>query len=317
MEYPRRGHGAATTHLARPPRYGTVFEGRAPGCAPCAVKKISKVSCRNVDDLRTLADEIEALRALSGSGATPALLAAIASPRFLYIAMEFGGETLSRVLEEDRYVGLGLKAPVVVHGVATALATLHAKGFVHLDLKSDNVLVTRRDGRVVDVRLCDLGFAQRLEENGPPSPVCVSRTGDFDGIQSYAKFEIACGSAGFWAPEMIIGSNIDGRAADIWSFACLALETIIGTDQFDRSWLPSYENYSVGIECDYHFFVIGLALPLKTARDMARAAGPLPKTRALVSACLSVDAAARPSAAACRDWLAGGDGAVAGIMLPY
>jgi serine/threonine protein kinase len=46
------------------------------------------------------------------------------------------------------------------------------------------------------------------------------------------------GSPGFIAPEVMVDDSYDGRAADVWSLGCVAIElreSSVG-DAFDRTW---------------------------------------------------------------------------------
>lgn len=86
-----------------------------------------------------------------------------ASPEgFLYLVMEYlRGRTLSQELSID-----GPMAPhraVHVAGqVCAALGRAHALGFVHRDLKPDNVMLLHRDGDPDFVKVLDFGLAKLL-----------------------------------------------------------------------------------------------------------------------------------------------------------
>ena len=79
-------------------------------------------------------------------------------------------------------------------GLAEALTAIHAAGIVHRDLKPSNVLLTAAGPKVID-----FGIAQALDTTS------LTRTG------------ITVGSAGFMAPEQIMGRA--GTAADIFTWA--------------------------------------------------------------------------------------------------
>ncbi len=102
------------------------------------------------------------------------------------------------------------------HGIlrqaATALAFMNAKGWVHRDVKPDNIL-SNASG---DVRLIDFALAQRM------------KSGLFRWFRRRGK---GAGTRSYMSPEQIRGEAIDGRA-DIYSFAATAYEIATGRPPF-------------------------------------------------------------------------------------
>jgi tetratricopeptide (TPR) repeat protein len=129
-----------------------------------------------------------------------------------YLAMEWlDGETL-----EDRLARQGLQAGEalrVCRGIAEGLAALHARGFVHRDVKPSNVFLASRDlSRVV---LLDLGIA-RLPT--------AARRATLSGT--------TIGTPGYMAPEQARGSKtLDGRV-DVFSLGCVLFECLSGAPAF-------------------------------------------------------------------------------------
>jgi serine/threonine-protein kinase PpkA len=125
-----------------------------------------------------------------------------------YIAMEYlGGGT---VLSEDgkaRPVTFALR---VVREIATALNYAHAKGFVHRDVKPDNILL-REDGTAA---LTDFGIARAND-----SATHMTRTGTVIGTPHYMS------------PEQARGRPIDGRA-DLYSLGIVLYELLLGRVPF-------------------------------------------------------------------------------------
>ena len=98
------------------------------------------------------------------------------------------GETLGRRLRRApvapaEAIALGIE-------IARGLAAVHAQGFVHRDLKPDNVFLTRQGG----VKLLDFGVAQALSDDTPTHGSTV------------------VGTPGYVAPEQLDGHPIDARA---------------------------------------------------------------------------------------------------------
>lgn len=95
----------------------------------------------------------------------------------------------------------------IVRKLAEALATAHARGIFHRDIKPDNVLFDR-DGCFV---LADFGIAKSAEENGRP----LTGTGAIIGTPQYMS------------PEQFKGEAVDGRS-DIYSLGVMFYEMLAG-----------------------------------------------------------------------------------------
>ena len=93
--------------------------------------------------------------------------------------------------------------------VASALAHLHGRGMVHLDVKPENLLVVA-DGTV---KLIDFGLAQPLGRAAEP----------IGGA--------AFGTAAYLSPEQITGDPVD-VASDVYTLACVTYELLTGQPPF-------------------------------------------------------------------------------------
>lgn len=95
--------------------------------------------------------------------------------------------------------------------VARALDFIHGLGFVHRDIKPDNILL----GADGTIRLCDLGLAREIRMN---SEVTTSGA--------------ALGTPRYIAPEQARGDrNVDGRA-DIYSLGITLFHALVGEPPF-------------------------------------------------------------------------------------
>ncbi len=100
--------------------------------------------------------------------------------------------------------------------VIDALALAHRAGFVHRDVKPDNVLVTH-DGGTERLVLIDFGIARA--HGGVDGR--ITRTGALVGTPEYM------------APEVLRGRDADVRA-DVWGICITTLEAIAGVSPFRR-----------------------------------------------------------------------------------
>ena len=93
--------------------------------------------------------------------------------------------------------------------VADALATLHDRGLVHLDVKPQNLIVTA-DGTI---KLIDFGLAQPA--NNPQELI--------GGL--------VFGTAAYLSPEQASGERV-GPASDVYSLGCVTYELLTGQPPF-------------------------------------------------------------------------------------
>jgi len=121
-----------------------------------------------------------------------------------YMAMEYvGGGTVLPKGGSTREVAFALR---VAREIAGALNYAQEKGFVHRDVKPDNILL-REDGSAV---LTDFGIARAFD-----SSLRMTRTGAIVGTPHYMS------------PEQARGRPIDGRA-DLYSLGIVLHEMLLG-----------------------------------------------------------------------------------------
>ncbi len=147
---------------------------------------------------------------VSTLGAATADLDGVETP---YIVLEYvQGQTLRQLLDEVGVVPERL-VRFIGERVASALATLHAEGVTHRDVKPENVVITSDE----TVKLMDLGVALLTEQ-----ALRLSRTGEFVGSLLYA------------APEQIHG-GAQGPATDLYALGLLLFELSAGEHPFRRN----------------------------------------------------------------------------------
>ncbi|MCP5051677.1 MAG: protein kinase [bacterium] len=122
-----------------------------------------------------------------------------------YIVMEYLQESLSQRMKQQGKLppeeSLGIIRPI-----ASALDYAHQKGFIHRDIKPDNIMF-RTDGTVV---LVDFGIARAMDSNTQ-----LTRTG------------MSIGTPHYMSPEQCKGETIDGRS-DIYSLGVEFYELVTG-----------------------------------------------------------------------------------------
>ncbi len=145
----------------------------------------------------------------------------------LFIAMELvEGKTLHDAIPDG-----GLPAEVALRyglQIADALAAAHARGVIHRDLKSTNIMITP-EGRV---KVLDFGLAKRLGEDEPegatseaPKDVNITTAG------------LVLGTPNHLPPEVLRGQAADARS-DVWALGIVLYEMVSGRFPFSGSSMP-------------------------------------------------------------------------------
>ena len=130
-------------------------------------------------------------------------------PYFVLPLMEEG--TLRDKLDRSRQLPVP-DAISIARTVARALTHAHTRGFIHRDVKPENVLFTR--GEPV---LADFGIARAIERS--MDDTTATTTG------------IVRGTPPYMSPEQLTGSTYDGRT-DVYALACVVYEMVAGMQPY-------------------------------------------------------------------------------------
>jgi eukaryotic-like serine/threonine-protein kinase len=185
----------------------TVFEARdALTDRPCAIKVLRS----DWDDPTTGAKLLQR-EARAGLGVAHPHLVRVLDAHVLqapyYLVMELlPGESLRRRLQRDYRLPL-VEGLWVVRQCAEALAALHRAGFLHGDIKPENVHIVG-DGTA---RLLDLGFAHRPGENA-----------------DFLRAGYVMGTASYLAPELCDTPPSENLSSDVFSLGVTFFEMLTG-----------------------------------------------------------------------------------------
>ncbi len=110
---------------------------------------------------------------------------------------------------------LAYLAEKIIHQTTHGLHYLHQRGWIHCDIKPDNILVDDEG----NVKLIDFTIAQRSKRS----------------LLSFLGFKQPVrGTRSYMSPEQIRGENLDGRS-DVYSLACVIFELLAGRPPFTGS----------------------------------------------------------------------------------
>lgn len=165
----------------------------------------------NEKALRDLEREVEALGALAHPTLVRSFDAVLDGPKPHVLIEHLEGPSLRRLIKRDGAIPVEQLLPLAAH-VAGALQYMAQSGYVHLDVKPDNIVMG------LPPRLIDLSIARTLE-----------RAGRTDG---------PLGTDPYMAPEQCVPREEAlapiGPATDVWGLGATLFHAVSGEKPFPR-----------------------------------------------------------------------------------
>ncbi|MCG8558073.1 MAG: serine/threonine protein kinase [Proteobacteria bacterium] len=196
---------------------GRVYEGRHPKTrARVAIKVLHDQVAKDRVAVERFKREFETARELNHPNIVEVLEFGETSDRSFFLTMEYlQGEELGKLLAREAR----LPAPRVLRiacQVARALHHAHSFGFIHRDLKPDNIFLCEAgEGDVV--RLLDFGAVKLQLDLGP----------------KLTAFGTTLGSPYYMAPEQALGRQDVDQQSDAFALAAIVYEMLTGRVPFE------------------------------------------------------------------------------------
>ena len=166
--------------------------------------------------------EIGIAAQLSHPHIVPLIDSGEAAGMLYYVQPHVPGGSLRERLLEHRGVALPLKDALrIAQEIGAGLDFAHRKGFVHRDVKPENILFA--DGHAV---LADFGVARACCD----SDADTGRPGELA-----TEVGLAVGTPEYMSPEQASGEQNLGSASDVYSLACVVYEMLAGEPPFGGS----------------------------------------------------------------------------------
>ena len=122
--------------------------------------------------------------------------------------------------------------------IAKALAYLKKCQVLHRDLKLENIMITKKEGKEIEVKITDFGCACQFFKSKKGTSSQPSKNG------------VLCGTVDYLSPELIHNLSYD-FGVDTWALGVIAYELIAGKNPFSGKdsketfeTIKRYENFS-------------------------------------------------------------------------
>ena len=166
-----------------------------------AIKKLTYTKFHSFDEC-VLLREVQALRRLRHQNIVK-LKELIREQDVLYMVLEYVDTTLDRWLRDQSMPPHEASVQTIACKLMNGLKYMHAQGFVHRDIKPQNILVSHD---LKDLKLCDFGIARK------------TRSATEKELTEYVT------TRWYRAPEILLHSPAYSLPVDIWAAAAIIAE---------------------------------------------------------------------------------------------
>jgi len=124
----------------------------------------------------------------------------------MYLVMEYlQGRTLDEVVPEE---GIPVDSAVaVLEEICAGVKAAHARRLVHRDLKPENIFIARQPDGTAVVKVIDFGLAKQMKSDAEKTALTLAGK--------------VVGSAGYVAPEHIVGGRVFTEQSDIYALGAI------------------------------------------------------------------------------------------------
>jgi serine/threonine protein kinase len=241
--------------------------------SPCAVKVIREDWEDQATAVKLLQREARACLAVQHPHLVRLRHARVTSAPYFLVMELLPGESLRRRLRRDYRLDVATTL-WVARQAAEALAALHRAGFIHGDVKPDNIRLLGAGSAL----LLDLGFAHRPGENA-----AILRQG------------YVLGTVDYLAPELCAADPADDQASDLFSLGVTLFEMLTGQLPYPAGSIDqTIRRHEVGRPRDVRDLVPDLqpALANIVNRLLARRPADRPRAHVLVPLLVALEIAA-------------------------
>ena len=129
-----------------------------------------------------------------------------------YIVSEVvkGGELFNRLTKLNSFTEI--QAADIISQIMLGLNYMHLQSITHRDLKPENVLLVKDDLDCFDIKIADLGFAQKFDKD--------------------KGLDLVLGTPLYMAPELVKHERYSEKV-DVWSLGVITYQLLCGKTPFD------------------------------------------------------------------------------------